>query len=154
MSDWVIFNKKDVVLRKQNCGGHLTIFDLENKEWLYLDTMEPVRQNPRSCKRCGNPSTEEGHDACLGKLPGIQAACCGHGVDVSYIVWKDGVACFWDKDGTPLREIMINEDHVFGPSYILVRENQKLENFVTEFLKKYPDLKDEIILNIINRLMG
>jgi len=30
--------------------------------------------------------TPEGHDACLGKLPGVGAACCGHGVDDAYAI--------------------------------------------------------------------
>ena len=31
--------------------------------------------------------TPEGHDACLGAIPGAAAACCGHGVQAPYILW-------------------------------------------------------------------
>ncbi|HUX17139.1 MAG TPA: hypothetical protein VMW52_11750, partial [Phycisphaerae bacterium] len=35
----------------------------------------------RPCRRCNRRPTPEGHDACLGKLPGVISACCGHGVE-------------------------------------------------------------------------
>lgn len=31
------------------------------------------------CEKCGNKPTIEGHDACIGTLPNIMNACCGHG---------------------------------------------------------------------------
>lgn len=31
------------------------------------------------CKACGDKPTIEGHDACIGTLPNIMNACCGHG---------------------------------------------------------------------------
>lgn len=31
------------------------------------------------CPECGLTRTKEGYDACLGKLPGLMNACCGHG---------------------------------------------------------------------------
>ncbi len=35
------------------------------------------------CVKCKKPPTHEGHDGCLGTLPGgnIMSACCGHGDD-------------------------------------------------------------------------
>lgn len=34
------------------------------------------------CDKCRKPPTKEGHDGCLGTLPGaIMNACCGHGAD-------------------------------------------------------------------------
>lgn len=48
--------------------------------WYYCDTGTPVKKQPdRACGYCGRPNTPEGHDGCLGKLPGVQNACCGHG---------------------------------------------------------------------------
>ena len=29
----------------------------------------------------------DGHDACLGEIPGAAAACCGHGVTEDYILY-------------------------------------------------------------------
>lgn len=32
--------------------------------------------------------TPDGHDACLGELPGVKYACCGHGVEPPTVVKK------------------------------------------------------------------
>ncbi len=34
--------------------------------------------------------TPEGHDACLGTLPGVQAACCGQGKTKGYVMFANG----------------------------------------------------------------
>lgn len=50
--------------------------------WFYADIDEPVAAVPRrTCGHCGRSSTAEGHDGCLGTLPGVMNACCGHGVE-------------------------------------------------------------------------
>lgn len=48
-------------------------------KWVYSDDGTPISE-VRSCIRCGLDPTPEGHDACLGDIPGIKSACCGHGV--------------------------------------------------------------------------
>jgi hypothetical protein len=59
--------------------------------WYYTDTGGPVAWNRRDCKKCGRPDTPEGHDPCLGKLPGVMNACCGHGYDsVAYVQLVNG----------------------------------------------------------------
>jgi hypothetical protein len=48
--------------------------------WVYADTREPVADNPeRPCGLCRLPNRDDGHDACLGEIPGLMNACCGHG---------------------------------------------------------------------------
>ena len=48
-------------------------------------------QKARPCRRCGKHVTPEGHDACLGTLPGFMNACCGHGCDANaYVQFPDG----------------------------------------------------------------
>ena len=59
--------------------GHLAVYDWEACKWLYADTLESTDVE-RPCVRCGKMPTEEGYDACLGYLPGVKSACCGHGV--------------------------------------------------------------------------
>lgn len=57
-------------------------------EWYFVDTGEAVRSTwrERRCGHCGRKSTPEGHDGCLGELPGVMNACCGHGsVKEAYI---------------------------------------------------------------------
>jgi len=61
-------------------------------EWRYTDTKQPVESLPgRDCGHCGKPPTAEDHDACLGTLPGVVNACCGHGeVKSAYVDFDDG----------------------------------------------------------------
>ena len=42
------------------------------------------------CPKCGLEATEEGHDPCIAKLPGVLRACCGHGEQKGYIRFVDG----------------------------------------------------------------
>jgi len=62
--------------------------------WSYCDTNESTADTwqKRHCGHCGLHDTQEGHDGCLGTLPGIMNACCGHGGkhEGAYIQ-------FWDK---------------------------------------------------------
>lgn len=36
------------------------------------------RVNPPECQKCKLPPRADGHDQCLGRLPGVMNACCGH----------------------------------------------------------------------------
>ncbi len=63
--------------------GHEIVWSPKLKEWLYVDTKETY-ENDRKCIKCGKMPTSEGHDACLGELPGIEFACCGHGITKGY----------------------------------------------------------------------
>jgi len=44
------------------------------------------------CSKCKKPANKDGHDGCLGTLPGdIANACCGHGNDnLAYIQYRSG----------------------------------------------------------------
>jgi len=43
------------------------------------------------CAKCKKEPTKEGHDGCLGTLPGVMNACCGHGqANQAYVQ-------FWDR---------------------------------------------------------
>jgi hypothetical protein len=58
--------------------------------WIYSDTRQPVSDDPlRACGHCGLDSTPDGHDGCLGTLPGVANACCGHGdPDAAYVQYE------------------------------------------------------------------
>jgi hypothetical protein len=54
----------------------------------------------RECTACGATVTEGQPDPCIGFIPGVSAACCGHGGEVpayvafyrsdgSFIAWSD-----------------------------------------------------------------
>ena len=46
----------------------------------------------RACVACGLKRTEAyGPDPCLGYLPGVRNACCGHGVQYGYIQFENGL---------------------------------------------------------------
>ena len=55
------------------------------RDWLYCDTLAEF-DDSRPCIRCGLMPTKEGHDACLGTIPGVRDACCGHGVEEGYAI--------------------------------------------------------------------
>ena len=40
---------------------------------------EPAAWRPRQCDHCGLLWGESNHDPCLGEIPGVRTACCGHG---------------------------------------------------------------------------
>ena len=59
--------------------------------WVYSDTKEPVAGYNRPCGNCGQMRTPEGYDACIGTLPNVMNACCGHGeIKDAYIEFADG----------------------------------------------------------------
>ncbi|MFD2658586.1 hypothetical protein [Gracilibacillus thailandensis] len=74
--------------------SHLRGHPIEHngKEWVYSDTKESTVEThtERACGYCGEHATPEGHDACLGTLPGVMNACCGHGHDNdAYVQFND-----------------------------------------------------------------
>lgn len=75
--------------------GHIIEIRIESlkkdPEYYYYDNGEKVdNSKPRPCIKCGKMSTKEGYDACLGELPGVKFACCGHG-DEGYIEFNNGI---------------------------------------------------------------
>jgi hypothetical protein len=61
-------------------------------EFVYVDNGETTVGNRRPCGKCHKPDRDDEHDACLGSLPGVVNACCGHGDPTqSYIVFTNGI---------------------------------------------------------------
>lgn len=78
---------------KCHLRGHPIAWDALRERWIYCDTREPTVETwrGRPCGHCGQHATPEGHDACLGTLPGVTNACCGHGNDAeAYVQRPDG----------------------------------------------------------------
>lgn len=70
----------------------------KNEKWLYADTKESIPGYGgefRPCAKCGKVfegSDIGDFDPCLGELPGVDNACCGHGIrDQAYIRFTNGV---------------------------------------------------------------
>lgn len=75
----------------ESLRGHPIYHD--GRQWRFADddspTVDTWRERP--CGHCGLPNTPTGHDGCLGELPGVVNACCGHGCeDEAYIQFADG----------------------------------------------------------------
>lgn len=49
------------------------------------------------CGRCQQERTPERHDPCLGTLPGVAFACCGHGRVDGYIYFENGITIRFPK---------------------------------------------------------
>lgn len=61
----------------------------------------------RPCGKCYKYFTPEGHDGCLGTLPGIMNACCGHGqTNEAYLQFWDGF-CIRGEDALNVADILI-----------------------------------------------
>lgn len=67
-------------------NGNKAFWHADLKIWQYEDgqSIDTVRK----CPKCGELSIENDH--CLGHLPGVLNACCGHGVKDGYIQFENG----------------------------------------------------------------
>ncbi len=71
-----------------------------------MKTDRDRRTAARFCDRCNWRLPERGPDPCLGHLPDVLYACCGHGIDDPYVViapdgmTQDVVSEFRNKVGT------------------------------------------------------
>ena len=79
--------------------GHKAYYDAKKNDWFYINTGISATENPKPCRRCrhnpikNNIFEKDGLecDYCLGYLgENVKSACCGHGVQKGYILFKDG----------------------------------------------------------------
>jgi len=71
------------------------------REWKYQDTDELLESNnPRPCVLCHKLATSDGHDPCIANLPGVNHACCGHGVERGYVKFSNDVCLRGEFDPT------------------------------------------------------
>ena len=69
--------------------GH-KIHSSPSENWYFTETGQRVSDNPDiQCKHCDKPNHPNGHDGCLGELPFVNNACCGHGeLGMTYVQFK------------------------------------------------------------------
>lgn len=62
-------------------------------DWQYTDgSPHKIGVTVRPCPCCNSLPADGEPDGCLGSLPGVKNACCGHGIDgESYIEFENGV---------------------------------------------------------------
>ncbi len=51
----------------------------------------------RPCGKCGAFVFDGCPDPCLGHLPGVRAACCGHDFGVPYLLFTNGVSVSFES---------------------------------------------------------
>lgn len=80
-------------------GKHLYIQWINGKRSFFEDESgkKKLKLSEIICKKCGLTPTVEGHDGCLGTLPGVKFACCEHGISNGYIYFKNGVLIRFNK---------------------------------------------------------
>ena len=94
--------------KKSRINGN--VIYLDDGQWFYEEDGSLVYLDGKllfkPCPKCGKLPTKEGHDACLGTLPGVKFACCGHGATQGYISFENGVRIsvskYADIQGGPL----------------------------------------------------
>lgn len=65
-------------------------YDEKSERWVFTDTGKPV--GDRVCEHCKAFVSSIKPDPCLGKLPGVKYACCGHGnKNLAYVVFENGI---------------------------------------------------------------
>ncbi len=70
--------------------GHPIYQDGDRFRYRDNDELTTTYQS-RDCGLCRLPNRADGHDACIGELPGVMNACCGHGSpQEAYIQYVDG----------------------------------------------------------------
>lgn len=100
--------KDDMIM---HCHGHKMYIgigkdcDGEPVETYYnYDTDEPYatwKNNVPPCPKCKMAFIKDKSgliDPCLGKLPGVKFACCGHGVNDGYIMFDNGRIIRFDSN--------------------------------------------------------
>lgn len=100
----------------RKADGELSYFFYDTGEVCNNDTEEVP-----PCPYCRKPfiMDESGLiDPCLGKLPGVLSACCGHGVTNGFISFKSGRVVRFDKDvEVEQTEYYVTKDGFKGANY-------------------------------------
>lgn len=63
------------------------------------------------CPKCHLRRGVDGHDPCLGELPGVKYACCGHGAMVGDIMPRGYI---YFENGKVIRFEQLTEVHMHG----------------------------------------
>lgn len=110
---------------KNTSKGYPIHYDKEKEEWVYDDDNSPANIE-RPCKRCGHMPLPDGEDYCLGHIPGVKAACCGHGAEPGYIMLESGQTFYEEVGFTRPSEFKIGSETV---------DNDKQKIYIDQYLK-------------------
>jgi len=68
---WAVEAKRNIPIGIETyLNGHKIIWNDIDKKWYYLDGSSTEIFRP--CPKCGKLPDKNGHDACIGKLPGVK----------------------------------------------------------------------------------
>lgn len=68
-----------------SCSKGNQIYYEDSAGWHYVFNNEPISNiDCLVCPRCQKISGVNEPDICLGHIPGIKSACCGHGVEEGF----------------------------------------------------------------------
>lgn len=77
--------------------GNTIIYNEKTKIWEFEDKLDSTFQTADinkyskvKCPNCQNYIKKDEPDHCIGYLPEVVSACCGHGKKRGYIVFKNG----------------------------------------------------------------
>lgn len=80
--------------RQRFIHGRSARFVKDTHEFVYMDGESC--EHTRPCPKCRLPCKLGEPDPCLGYLPGVLFACCGHGRHEGYILFENGVRIEFD----------------------------------------------------------
>lgn len=121
--------------------GHRIDVDDQRLVASYEDGVD-IHDEERACTACGQCAPDRlAPDPCLGLLPGVYAACCGHGLLNSAYVARRGhqtltgraAATFFTECGVTVAELRDDDDPTIGQQLVLrsrVWLNQAKRHFV------------------------
>lgn len=127
---------RENVYQKSIFRGHEIYHD--GKEWRYCDNNEKTVENwkNRACGACGKENTPEGHDGCLGTLPGVINACCGHGrIGTAYVEFEDHEIIRGKEAFQRIKELKGRTQ--MSPEELIWLKNL-LKRFINGYQHKYP----------------
>lgn len=83
-------NSRMAKSKKIYLAGNKIIWDDKDAVFKYKDGTSTTKEKIKPCPVCGEHQID-GCDPCLGKLPGVISACCGHGVKPGYVIFENGI---------------------------------------------------------------
>ena len=95
------FGENPVLVKTKKLREGAGVFEDDEEEELLQDIHE--KGEPFKCPSCRMVVEPGEPDPCLGSLPGVQLACCGHGGGDGYLIFENGVSLIFQG---PL--IMVN----------------------------------------------
>lgn len=94
-----------------NLRGHPIYWDGEQYRYEDDNTPTVTGHKERDCDKCRLPNRKDGHDACLGELPSVMNACCGHGdVDEAYIQYPDNTRIAGEEAITEMNKLIARRE--------------------------------------------